>query len=133
MLKKRLITWISIIIVITLLAILICNYIIWRSTCGSDEECSVASYITEDYDWRHYECNSAVLDGDCGLSSCNSDILNGVDCGIMWYFKIHVLKIKPRNYKSWKSSCEYVNNYLNCWGYDCSIEWYYFNHNLCRH
>ncbi len=48
-----------------------------------------------------------------------------------WFYVSHMEE--PDDYNSRKKECEYVNHYLNCWWYDCSIEWYYLNHDLCRH
>ena len=53
---------------------------------------------------------------------------------VIYWYRFYAEHIEePDDYNSWKHECEYVNHQLNCWSYDCSIEWYYLNHDLCRH
>ena len=53
---------------------------------------------------------------------------------VIYWYRFYVEHIdEPDDYNSWKLECEYVNHYFHCWRYDCSIEWYYLNHDLCRH
>lgn len=56
-------------------------------------------------------------------------------CDIITYFKSNIARTfnVTNGYNSRKESCEYVNHYLNCWTYDCSLEGYYTNPNLCWH
>ena len=53
---------------------------------------------------------------------------------VIYWHRFYIRHMEePDDYKSRKQECEYVNKNYECWIYDCSIVWYFVNHDLCWH
>lgn len=111
---------------------------------GCKAKCDFRSIIMENYDCNmcpplwYGMWDSVIWDCDCIGDVClcwslpNSYAIIGSKPEIVDLHEIYTDNNKERDdYDVWKERCEYVNKNLRCWRYDCSLEWYKHNYNLC--